>query len=153
MLNSITVSTVQSDAIVTGAKDFAYDLCLTAVESGIIVRRWYEAGGKARLQNTAYGVLAAALMTAMFLACAACYAVYAAKELAIKAEATWVMYGTLDGEGPCVGGSVDCPAKVETEHKDVNVHVFTAWAFDKWGRKTDFDAAETMAWAEGLIKA
>lgn len=62
-MQMISVSTITADTVVSDAKEFFYQCCLDAVESGIIVRRWWEARGKE--QALFVGFLALLFVAAM----------------------------------------------------------------------------------------
>lgn len=77
------------------------DLSLSAIESGVIARRWYESSGKDQIAEFGWNVLRFAALIMMLIACLACVTGFAigAAWRGGKAAWAWINKATDDGLG------------------------------------------------------
>ncbi|NEZ59468.1 hypothetical protein [Adonisia turfae] len=77
------------------------DLSLSAIESGIIVRRWYENSGKDQIAELGWNALRLTALLILFVACLACVTGFAigAAWRGAKAAWAWINKATDDGLG------------------------------------------------------
>ncbi|EKU98122.1 hypothetical protein Lepto7375DRAFT_7383 [Leptolyngbya sp. PCC 7375] len=77
------------------------DLSLSAIESGVIVRRWYESSGKDQIAEFGWNALRLTALIIMLAACLACVTVFAigAAWRGAKAAWAWINKAADDGLG------------------------------------------------------
>lgn len=126
--------------------------CTDAIESGAIVRRWWDANADAIKDSVCVGITMTALVL-VFTAAVAYAAGLVVRGLVGQMAGLVEEALSLDGQlCPCVGRVPDwSSAEPEVTAADIHVHVFTAWAFERWGRKQDVDTEAVLAWAKQLV--
>lgn len=119
--------------------EIVVDLSLSALESGVITRQWWERRGKEATCEALCMMTFFLLSIAFILAMAGCCVWWLVKNVD--------QFIGLDGElCPCLGKTP------EPIVEDVQVHIYTAWAFGKFGRFQGElpEVSELVGWSQGL---
>lgn len=129
-INNICANDATVEAVTVGVTlyNWTRGAAKDAIDSGRIVRRWWDATG----ENYAWTAARYVGLTLMIVACVLCAAWVGAVEALKIVERTWVKYGTLDGAGPMLGSVpervvIDAPEGAESAG-------LTEWAFARYGR-------------------
>ncbi|MEO1390264.1 MAG: hypothetical protein AAFV85_23270 [Cyanobacteria bacterium J06634_6] len=127
LINDFTTNDAVIEAVAVGVT--LYRLARTAgqdaIDSGAIARQWWDGQGQEYALTAARGV-ALAVFTLTCLACAVGFALISAAK---AVEATWVKYGTLDGDGPVWGKTVESPDSGST---DAATTELIDWCIQRW---------------------
>lgn len=130
-INNICTNDAAIETVAVGVTlyDWTRGAAQDAIDSGRIVRRWWDERGE-DYAWTAARYVGFALMTA---ACVLCVVAVATVEGLKALETTWVRYGTLDGDGPTFG-AVPERVVVGGIGQDAEATGLTSWAFARFGR-------------------
>ena len=132
------------------------DLSLSAIESGIIVRRWFDNGGRDRLVQAGWNIARGIALFIMLVACLVCVAWFAT-----CAVWAWINKATDDGLGlygpsPMLqewfGSREQISLPCGTVATAAEVPVDAEWAFARFGRYEGEvpEGGELVEWANSL---